>query len=179
MPAKRDAIRVGMIGAGGFAKVKLMPLIAKQRNTTINAIADPNMTSSLNASRVYGAAKACTDYQDLFVEDVVDVVVIASPHKFHSAQALHALEHGKAVFLEKPMVTDWEQYKTFSSFLKEYTDAPLCVDYNRSFAPFVQKIKSVTAKRKTPLVVHYRMNAGLIGKDHWVQTEIGAGRIIG
>ena len=28
-------------------------------------------------------------------------------------------------------------------------------------------------------MIHYRMNAGYIPKDHWVQTEVGAGRIIG
>ncbi len=28
-------------------------------------------------------------------------------------------------------------------------------------------------------MLHYRMNAGFIAKDHWVQTDIGAGRIIG
>ena len=28
-------------------------------------------------------------------------------------------------------------------------------------------------------MIHYRMNAGYIPKEHWVQTDIGAGRIIG
>lgn len=56
---------------------------------------------------------------------------------------------------------------------------PFCVDYNRSFAPFIKKIKKVVATRKTPLVIQYRMNAGFIPKEHWVQTELGAGRIIG
>ncbi|MEX0849120.1 MAG: bi-domain-containing oxidoreductase [Candidatus Dependentiae bacterium] len=179
IPARRDVIRVGMIGAGGFAKVKLMPAISKLKNTKINAVADVDVTSSMNSSKVYGAAKACSDYTDLFTEDVVDAVVIASPHKFHAAQSMDALSHGKAVFLEKPMVTDWQQLQDMRSFLKMYPNAPFCVDYNRSFAPFIQKIKKETDKRSGPMIMHYRMNAGFISKDHWVQTDIGAGRIIG
>jgi predicted dehydrogenase len=77
------------------------------------------------------------------------------------------------------MATDFEQYARISSFLKQHESLPFCVDYNRSFAPFMQKIKKEIAHRSSPLVVHYRMNAGFIQKDHWVQTDIGAGRIIG
>ncbi len=43
----------------------------------------------------------------------------------------------------------------------------------------MQKIKKAVTHRNSPLVVHYRMNSGFIPKDHWVQTDIGAGRIIG
>jgi len=181
VPARKDGLtRVGMIGAGGFAKVKLMPIISKLSNTKINGIADADISTALNSSNLYKAAKACTDYTELFTdEDLVDVVVIASPHKFHCAQTIDALSHGKAVFLEKPMVTDWQQLNDIRLFLKHNANAPLCVDYNRSFAPFIQKIRSALSKRKRPLMLHYRMNAGFISKDHWVQTDIGAGRIIG
>jgi predicted dehydrogenase/threonine dehydrogenase-like Zn-dependent dehydrogenase len=179
IPARRDALRVGMIGAGGFAKVKLLPALAKLDNVRINAIADTDVTATLNSAKVYSAAKVCVDYKDLLSDDVVDAVVIASPHKFHAAQAIRALSKGKAVFLEKPMVTDRHQLEEMRSFLKEHKNVPFCVDYNRSFAPFMQKIKKALVKRSGPMVMHYRMNAGLISKDHWVQSEVGAGRIIG
>jgi predicted dehydrogenase len=67
----------------------------------------------------------------------------------------------------------------FSDFLQQYPRAPLCVDYNRSFAPLIKKIKKIIEKRNTPLMIHYRMNAGFIPKEHWVKTDIGAGRVIG
>lgn len=180
IPAKKDGVmRVGIIGAGGFAKLQLMPIIASLGNTKIKGIADADITAALNASNVYSAEKTCTDYMDLLHEDLVDAVVIASPHKFHCAQALSALSYGKAVFIEKPMVTNWEQLNQMRAFLKDNPAVRICVDYNRTFAPFIQKIKRALAKRKQPMIMHYRMNAGIISKDHWVQTEIGAGRIIG
>ncbi len=176
---RTDCIRVGFVGAGGFAKVKLMPIIAKMRNVRINAIVDADVANSLSTANLYGAAQALVDDTELFSNDMVDVVVIASPHIFHCDQALNALHNRKAVFMEKPMITNYEQLEQLRTFLYQYPTAPLCVDYNRSFAPFTQKIKKVIQQRTTPLVIHYRMNAGLIPKDHWIQTEVGAGRIIG
>ncbi|HEX2978502.1 MAG TPA: bi-domain-containing oxidoreductase [Candidatus Babeliales bacterium] len=180
IPAIKDKIRVGVIGAGGFAKIKLMPLIARIKNVNINAVVDPNTANGITTSKIYDAkcgpfTKDCS----LFEQDAVDAVVIASPHKYHCDQALSALERGKAVFLEKPMVTDFDQLDRLYDFLKKNSAAPFTVDYNRSFAPFIQKIKRTIAKRTSPLLIHYRMNAGFIPKDHWVQTEVGAGRIIG
>jgi predicted dehydrogenase len=180
IPAVKDTIRVGVIGAGGFAKIKLMPLIARIKNVNINAIVDPNTANGITTSKIYDAkCGPFTQDRSLFEADAVDAVVIASPHKYHCDQALSALERGKAVFLEKPMVTDFNQLDRLYGFLKQHRSAPFTVDYNRSFAPFIKKIKRTIAQRTSPILIHYRMNAGFIPKDHWVQTEVGAGRIIG
>jgi predicted dehydrogenase len=179
VPARSEKLRVGLVGAGGFAKIKLLPLMNKVDGIKINAIVDADMGNALSVSKLYGAARALSRDDELFENDLVDVVVIASPHRFHCDQAMRALKSGKAVFMEKPMVSDYEQYARFSTFLHRFSDAPLCVDYNRSFSPFMQKIKQAIEKRHSPLMVHYRMNAGYISKDHWIQSDIGAGRIIG
>jgi len=179
IPAVKDANRIAIVGAGGFAKVKLLPLISKMPNTSITAIVDADNATSSNVARLYGVQHRCISDQELWENDHADSVVIASPHKFHCAQALNALQRGKAVFLEKPMVTDFDQLKQFKEFLTTHPNARLCVDYNRSFSPFVQKIKQAIASRSNPFVMHYRVNAGYIPKEHWIQTDIGAGRIIG
>jgi predicted dehydrogenase/threonine dehydrogenase-like Zn-dependent dehydrogenase len=179
IPAKKDRVRVGFIGVGGFAKIKLLPIVSKLKNISINAVVDADISNSLSVSRTYGAAQAYSCDNELFQQDIVDAVVIASPHKFHCDQALLALKNGKAVFLEKPMVTNFEQLERLRTFFNHYPQAPLCVDYNRSFSPFMQKIKNAVATRHAPMMIHYRMNAGYIPKEHWIQTSIGAGRIIG
>lgn len=181
IPARKGGITsVGIVGAGNFSKLTLMPIVAKLCDVKINAIVDTNIARSLTASKLYGASKALVDDNDLFVDnDLVDVVIVSSPHKFHSTQALRALRKGKAVFMEKPMVTDFEELNEFKTLFKANPNTPICVDYNRSFAPFTRKIKQAVEHRTTPLMVHYRVNAGYLPKDHWVQTEVGAGRIIG
>ena len=179
MPAKGSQLRVGFIGAGGFSKVKLLPIISKVKNVKISAIVDADVSNAENVKRTYAAAVALTESHELFEKDIVDAVVIATPHKYHCDQALEALASGKAVFLEKPMATTFEQYEKMSQFLKNNPNVPFCVDYNRSFAPFIQKIKWELINRSSPVIIHYRMNAGYISGDHWTQTELGAGRVIG
>lgn len=179
LPAKKGTLRVGIVGAGGFTQMKLLPLVSKLPGISIQAIADANVVNAENVSRTYGVTKTFVEEQDLFEDADIDVVVIASPHKFHADQAVQALCKGKAVFIEKPMVTTFDQFNALSTFLKNNPQAPFCVDYNRSFAPFIRKIKWELAKRYSPVVMSYRMNAGYIAPDHWVQREVGAGRIIG
>jgi predicted dehydrogenase/threonine dehydrogenase-like Zn-dependent dehydrogenase len=178
MPAKKDCMRVGVIGVGGFAKVTLLPTIAKMSNITISALADTNNIAALNSAKSYAIPRCYGDYTQLIAEDAADIVVVASPHKFHAAQAIHALAKGKAVFLEQPMATDRNQLGALHTALKQYAGIPFCVDYNRSFAPFIRKIKGVLEKRTGPLMLHYRMNAFRTEKDCSQQAEIGSGRII-
>jgi predicted dehydrogenase/threonine dehydrogenase-like Zn-dependent dehydrogenase len=172
-------VRVGVIGAGGFAKIRLLPILSGIKNVQLEAIVDINNAQALTVARTYKVAHVLSDYHDLFTQDLIDVAVIASPHIFHADQAIHALSSGKAVFLEKPMVTTFEQLNVFRNFFATRSNPLFCVDYNRSFSPFMQSIKKSIEKRSTPLMVNYRMNAGYIPAQHWVQTDVGAGRIIG
>lgn len=181
VPARKGGMTsVGIVGAGNFSKLTLMPIIAKLCDVKINAIVDTDIARSLSASKLYGASKSLVDDNDLFIDnDLVDVVIVSSPHKFHSMQALRALRKGKAVFMEKPMVTDFEELNEFKALFKTNPNLPVCVDYNRSFASFTRKMKQAVEQRTSPLMLHYRVNAGYLPKDHWAQTEVGAGRIIG
>jgi len=178
-PAKKDNIRVGVVGAGGFAKDMLMPAIEKMKGVNLSAVVDANTSRALTVSRLYGMENRFVNQSDMLQNNLVDAVVIASSHKYHCAQALEALKKGKAVFLEKPMVTDEVQLELLTEVLKKQKNVPFCVDYNRGFSPFIQKIKHALKKRNSPLMINYRMNAGFIPKEHWVQTDIGAGRLIG
>jgi polar amino acid transport system substrate-binding protein len=54
------------------------------------------------------------------------------------------------------------------------------IGFNRRFSPFIQKAHSVFRYRSTPLVLTYRVNAGLVPKDSWIQDPVeGGGRIVG
>ena len=53
------------------------------------------------------------------------------------------------------------------------------VGYNRRFSPIAREAREVFQRVSGPLVINYRINAGLIPKDHWTQTEQGGGRILG
>jgi predicted dehydrogenase len=54
------------------------------------------------------------------------------------------------------------------------------VGFNRRFAPLVQQAKAFLRPSSGPVGITYRVNAGPIPSDHWVQDpQEGGGRIIG
>jgi predicted dehydrogenase len=61
------------------------------------------------------------------------------------------------------------------------SDRPgLMVGFNRRFAPMTTRLKSFLAPISESLALHYRINAGYLPPDHWVNDrEQGGGRILG
>jgi predicted dehydrogenase len=54
------------------------------------------------------------------------------------------------------------------------------VGFNRRFAPMAIRMKSFVKEIQEPLAMHYRVNAGSLHPDHWVNDpEKGGGRILG
>jgi polar amino acid transport system substrate-binding protein len=54
------------------------------------------------------------------------------------------------------------------------------VGFNRRFSPLARKAQEFFSGRQGPLSVLYRVNAGRISPDHWLQDPVqGGGRIVG
>lgn len=77
----------------------------------------------------------------------VDLVLIASPNCFHSAQMKYAVEQGKHVFVEKPAAIDAVGYRTFLAAVRQAVNTGLSVlpgtqyHFDRPFVASYQKIQ--------------------------------------
>lgn len=177
---RQGALKLAVIGAGGFSKVKLLPLLAKIPSVKIHAIVDLDVANSMNVAHQYGALRVSNDYQKFLGDDDINAVVIATPHHLHVEQAINFMRAGKAVFVEKPAAVNFEQFAVLKQFLHKHAhEVCYCVDFNRSQAPFLVAIKELVKKRNNPMVIHYRMNAGFLPKTHWIHSPVNSGRIIG
>jgi len=174
-----NQINVAFIGAGGFAKIKLLPIISKIKNVKIHTIIDTDQTNALNVQRQYQSENFTNNYEEILENESINAVIVSTPHFLHTDQAINCMKSGKAVFVEKPAAVNFEQLSRLENFLKSNKNYLYCVDFNRSFAPFTLKIKEVIGNRATPMVINYRMNSGFIPKTHWIQSEKNGGRIIG
>lgn len=170
---------ISMIGVGGFAKIKILPTIAKMQHLSIHSIIDTDTSNALTTARVYKAKRVSNDYRKILGDDDVHVAIIATPHAFHTEQALECLAAGKAVLLEKPAAVSFEQLVKLESFFVQHPSSLFCVDFNRSCSPFMKIIKKALVSRTNPLLIMYRMNANYLPKDHWIQSQEHRGRIIG
>lgn len=177
--APRKITNVAIIGAGGFCKTKLLPIISGLKGVKIHALVDPNVATLVNLGRIYDAKLITNDHRKIVYDEDINVAVIATPHALHVDQALAFLEQGKAVFVEKPIAVTFDGLTKLASFLRVNNHSLFAADFNRSYAPCIQRIKQVLAVRTNPALISYRMNAGFIPLDHWIQSDIHRGRIIG
>ncbi|WP_032112821.1 bi-domain-containing oxidoreductase [Candidatus Paracaedibacter symbiosus] len=176
----REGMRLAIVGASSFTQSVHLPNITRIKECGIHAVMSRTGTTATAIAQQYQATYATTDYEKILTDDKVDAVLISSPHNLHASQVLKALEAGKATFVEKPLATTHTQLQQIKNFFKERKSFPLLMTgFNRRFSPVMVMLKQHLKERQTPLIINYRMNAGFIPKDHWVQTHEGAGRNIG
>lgn len=174
-----NAIRVGVIGAGGFAKGMHLPNMAELPSEfRLFAVASRTGHNAIATAKRFGADYATTDYQELLADPNIDAVIIATRHDTHASLALDALRAGKHVLLEKPTALTEPELCEIEGFYQEVSGpAPvLLTGFNRRFSPLILRIASLIQKRSNPMVINYRMNAGYIPLDHWVHGAEGGGR---
>lgn len=176
---KIEKMSLACIGAGGFAKTKLLPLIAQRKDIAIHTIVDADATTMLNVGPLFNAHSTTNDYTTILSDPNIDAVIIATPHHLHAQQAIDCLAAGKAVFVEKPAAVNFDQLNQLKQFLISKPHPLFCVDFNRPFSPFMQKINSLVCKRSSPMLITYRMNVGYLDPSHWIQSKANGGRIIG
>ncbi len=64
-------------------------------------------------------AKGTLDYREVLGVQDIDAVVIATPDHWHARIALEAMDHGKDVYLEKPMCHTIEEAKQLAATVRE------------------------------------------------------------
>mgnify|MGYP001607523328 CR=1 FL=1 len=174
-------LRVALIGAGSFSTTTHLPNLEKLKNLyELMAIVSKKGTTAKQFAEKYGAKYCTTDYEEVFKDPNVDAVLIATRHDLHAKLTIAALKAGKAVMVEKPLALNREELGEIRNLFQKDGVPVLTVGFNRRFSPHAKRIRELTANRRNPLIINYRMNAGYLPLDHWAQNPIqGGGRVIG
>ncbi|HKU62242.1 MAG TPA: Gfo/Idh/MocA family oxidoreductase [Gemmatimonadales bacterium] len=94
-------MRLGFLGVGWIGRHRL-EAVAASGAAEIVAIADPSEENRQAARAAAPAATLHTSLEELLARRL-DGIVIATPSALHADQAVAALEHGLAVFCQKPL----------------------------------------------------------------------------
>jgi predicted dehydrogenase/threonine dehydrogenase-like Zn-dependent dehydrogenase len=174
-------VTVGLLGAGSFAMGVLLPAIKQVVGVELAGVCAANGSHSRHAATKFGFRYCATDEQKILNDPDVNTIVIATRHHLHAAQVLSGLQAGKHVFCEKPLcLTEDELGEIVRTYESAAPKPHFMVGFNRRFAPMATRMKAFFTENSQPLAMHYRVNAGSIPPDHWVNDpEQGGGRILG
>jgi predicted dehydrogenase/NADPH:quinone reductase-like Zn-dependent oxidoreductase len=170
-----DAVRLGFVGAGNYATSMLLPHLAKDPGASLHSVATTRSLSTVNAQRKFGFVHATTDADSVLADPLVDAVFVVTRHRAHADFVIRALEHGKAVFVEKPLALDEEELDRVVEAIERTGNDRLMVGFNRRFAPLVGELRKGVVPGRSPSTVRYLVNAGRLDPSSWYLDEEAEG----
>jgi len=180
-PAKAAGrVNIAFVGAGSYAQQNLLPNIPRNDNdVTCVGILDNSGTTSKRVAEKFHFQFCTSEPADIFENDDINTVFIATQHNSHAEYVKSALKAGKHVSVEKPLCLSEEELAEIEELYNGSDNCcQLMVGFNRRFAPHAVELKKHLGD--APVSMLYRVNAGPIPKDNWIQDkQIGGGRIIG
>ena len=179
-PREKCLVSIGFIGAGSYAQSHLLPNIPKSSAISLKGVATATGTGARSTAERFGFEYCTTDVSEILENEDINTVFIATRHDTHGELVLRSLKAGKHVFVEKPLCLTIGELEEISHFYLnlDHQRPNLMVGYNRRFSPLSRWVKKNL--NREPVAMLYRVNAGYVPSDSWIQDdEIGGGRIVG
>lgn len=112
----KKILKAGIIGTGRIAN-RFIPEVKLVSGISAQGVYNPHRESAETFAEKW-EIDAYDDLENFFND--VDVVYVASPHQTHYQYVKSALEHGKHVLCEKPMIMKREQAEELFQYSKEH-----------------------------------------------------------
>ncbi|NCC44817.1 MAG: Gfo/Idh/MocA family oxidoreductase [Clostridia bacterium] len=166
----RGKIRWGLLGAGRILD-RWMNGARQVEDMEIAAIASRTKERAQLMADRYGIQEAIT-YEEMLEREDIDVVYIPVPHTAHKELAVQAMDHGKAVLVEKPAGINAKEHQEMVEAAKRNKVFYMEAVWNRFF-PMVDQIHEMIGEngigevRAMNMAFSYRVTP-----DENVQTRI-------
>lgn len=170
-------INIGFIGAGSYAQGSLLPHLPSVKQVGRISVMTNSGTTSKRVAEKFHFANCTSNEMDILGNREINTLFIATRHDTHAHYVVEGLKAGKNIYVEKPLCLTIDELIEIEELCKE-KNCGVMIGFNRRFSPFAQLLKKELGSGKMSML--YRINAGYISADTWVQdTKIGGGRIIG
>ena len=140
-----EKLRVGIIGCGGIASGKHLPVLAKMPEVEVVAFCDIIPERAQELAKKYGTpdAKVYTDYKELLKDESINNVRVLTQNRNHCEITVDALNAGKHVLVEKPMCITTEEAKKMLE-ARDKSGKILAVGYQFNFSNEAQYVRQET-----------------------------------
>lgn len=149
-------IKWGIVGLGNIAHYFVKDLLLVEE-AELTAVASRDLKKAEDFAKTYNAVRFYNSYDDLFLDDLVSIVYIATPHHSHAELSMKAMKAGKHVLCEKPMAVNAIDAQHMIDTAKENKVFFMEGLWAR-FNPSIQK------------VLHL-LNEGVIGKVNYLNAD--------
>ncbi|AQS56183.1 Gfo/Idh/MocA family protein [Novibacillus thermophilus] len=158
-------VNVGILGAGGIAKVHTS-ILKKDERVDIVGIADIVEEKAKLLADEVGSAKVVKSVEELF-ELGVHAVYVTTPNTLHVEPVIKCLENNTHVFSEKPMATSLAEAKQIKEAAAK-SKAIYNLGMNRRYALVYKKVKElISSGDLTPFLANIKMNRGELLHPPW------------
>lgn len=113
---KFEIIKLGIIGTGRIA-TRMIPEVKYVSGINVDAVYNPKLDSAKKFAEQFEINKYTNDLEKFYTE--INAVYIASPHDTHYFYIKEALQRGKHVLCEKPMVLKKQQAEELFQLAQE------------------------------------------------------------
>lgn len=175
----RGPVRLGMIGAGNYAKTMIMPYFPGLEALSLEGICTARGANAEALAKRYGFRKATTDASELLRDPEINAIAIATRHDSHARLAAEALRAGKHVYVEKPLaLTDEQMAPVLEALAARGANGPtLWVGHNRRFSTHSARALAHFAGVDVRQVNCTVRSAG-VPADSWYQDPAEGGGIL-
>lgn len=157
-----SAIGTAVVGLGYWG-----PNLARNLNacgdTELRYLCDRNLRAAEDVQVYYPHALATNSFDRVLTDPAVDAVVIATPLESHYMLAMHALQAGKHVLLEKPLALSTVEGEALVEVAKKRGLQLMC-DHTHCYAGTVTKMREIVSSGQLGQMLYFdsvRVNLGL------------------
>ena len=118
MTAHAGKVRVGVLGAGAWAKFAHIPGYLRDARCELVAIADPMIERAQEFATEFGIPSVYGSHEELIAREDIHLVDVCTPSATHFDLSWAALEAGKHVLCEKPVAYDYTETLRAAAFAK-------------------------------------------------------------
>ena len=104
---KNSVLKIGVLGAGGWAKLAHLPGWKRDPRCEVVAVCDPKLELAKEAGKMFDAETVTGDYKSVLARPDIDVIDVCTTNSTHFELTMKALDAGKHVLCEKPVANDF------------------------------------------------------------------------
>jgi len=143
----KKLLSVGIAGCGAAVALYYRPalqILERQQEVCVTTLFDPEPHRAKEIGRVFQQAVCARDFEEM-LQQKLDLIILASPPRYHAEQAIRALQSGRPILCEKPLAPTVAECEEMISTASVH-DQLLAVGLSRRYMAATSAIRDLLSR---------------------------------